>query len=112
MNNVFGIDTVIYNFQNDKGGDVFLPYIGYYLPTAGIHLFTPQNYHQMHNQESTISGKQVAMHIKDHNIVISINSGTSKLRMIQSPAVSAEEQREIGHIFLELRDLPVMYSLF
>ena len=55
------------------------------------------------------------MHLKDHNIVILINSGPSNLPMVWDPSVSAEEQREIGLHFsskLESCDLPGMSSVF
>ena len=69
----------------------------------------------MHNYSSTITGKQVVMHLKDHNITIPIDSGPSNLPMIWNPSVSAEEQREIGLQFvskLEFCDLPGMSSMF
>jgi hypothetical protein len=95
-NYVVGIGTVIYRFQNDKGEDVFLPCIAYHLPTADIRLFSPQTYHQMHDYSSTITGKQVIMHLKDHNITIPIDSGPSNLPMIWNPSVSSEEQRRLA----------------
>jgi hypothetical protein len=54
-NYVIGIGTVIYKFQNDKEGDVFLPCIAYHLPTADICLFSPQTYHQMHKYRTALS---------------------------------------------------------
>jgi hypothetical protein len=99
-NYVVGIGTVMYKFQNDKGDDVFLPCIAYHLPTADIHLFSPQTYHQMNNSHSTITGKQVVMHLKEHNIVIPIDWGPSNLPMVWDPSVSAEKQREIGLSFV------------
>ncbi len=110
-----GIGAVIYRFQNDKGEDVFLPCIAYHLPTADIQLFSPQTYHQMHDYSSTITGKQVIMHLKDHNITITIDSLTSNLPMIWNPSVSAEEQWEISLQFvskLKFCDLPGMASMF
>ena len=55
------------------------------------------------------------MHLKDHNIVIPIDSGPSNLPIVWDPSVSAEEQREIGLHFtskLESCDLPGMSSVF
>jgi len=60
-------------------------------------------------------GKQLVMHLRDHNIVIPNDSGFSNLPMIWNHLVSAEEQREIGLHFvskLEFCDLPGMVSLF
>jgi hypothetical protein len=114
-NYVIGIGTVIYKFQNDKEEDVFLPCIAYHLPTADIRLFSPQTYHQMHECHSSINSKQVVMHLKDHNIVIPIDSGPSNLPMVWDPSVSAEEQREIGLHFtskLDFCDLPGMNTVF
>jgi hypothetical protein len=114
-NYVVGIGTVIYRFQNDKGEDVFLPCVAYHLPTADIRLFSPQTYHQMHNFSSTITAKEVVMHLKDHNIVIPIDEGPSNLPMVWNPSVSAEEQREIGLNFvskLDFCDLPGLSSMF
>jgi hypothetical protein len=54
----------------------------------------------MHGQHSTGSGNQIVMHLKDHNIVIPIDSGPSNLPMVWNPSVSAEEQREIGLTFV------------
>ena len=99
-NYVVGIGTVIYRFQNDRGDDVFLPCIAYHLPTADIRLFSPQSYHQMHGQHSTVSGNQIVMHLKDHNVVIPIDSGPSNLPMVWNSSVSAEEKREIGLNFI------------
>ena len=48
----------------------------------------------MHSQHSTVSGNQIVMHLKDHNIVIP-NSGLSNMPMVWNPSVSAEEQRGI-----------------
>jgi hypothetical protein len=114
-NYVVGIGTVIYKFQNDKGEDVFLPCIAYHLPTADICLFSPQTYHQMHKFHSTINGKRVVMHLKEHNIAIPIDSGPSNLPMVWDPSVSAEKQREIDLSFvskLEFCDLLGMNSVF
>ena len=102
-------------FQNDNCEEIFLPCIAYHLPTAAIRLFTPQTYHQMHNFSSTITAKQLVMHLKDHNIVIPIDSGPSNLPIVWNPSVSAEEQREIGLNFvskLEFCDLPGVSSMF
>ena len=114
-NYVVGIGTVVYRFQNDRGDDVFLPCIAYHLPTADIRLFSPQSYHQMHGQHSTVSGNQIVMHLKDHNIVIPIDSGPSNLPMVWNPSMSAEEQREIGLSFvsrLEFCELSGVDSMF
>ena len=114
-NYVVGIGTVIYRFQNDKGQDVFLPCVAYHLPTADIRLFSPQTYHQMHDYSSTIIGNQVVMHLKEHNIVIPIDTGPSNLPMVWNPSVSVKEQREIGLTFvskLGMCDLPGMSSVF
>ena len=100
MNYVVGIGTFVYRFKNDRGDDVFLPCIAYHLPTADIRLFSPQSYHQLHGHHSTVDGKQIVMHLKDHNVVIPIDSGPSNLPMVWNPSVSAEEQREIGLNFI------------
>jgi hypothetical protein len=84
MNYVVGIGTVIFRFQNDKGEDVFLPCVAYHLPTADIFLFSPQTYLHMHDFSSTITGKQVVMHLKEHNIVIPIDTGPSNLHGLES----------------------------
>jgi hypothetical protein len=97
---VVGIGTVIYRFQNDRGDDVFLPCIAYHLPTADILLFSPQSYRQMHGQHSTVNSNQIVMNLKDHNVVIPIDSGPSNLPMVWNPSMSAEEQREIGLNFV------------
>jgi hypothetical protein len=55
------------------------------------------------------------MHLKEHNIVIPIDTGPSNLPMVWNPSVSAEEQREIGLTFvskLGVCDLPGMSSMF
>jgi hypothetical protein len=55
------------------------------------------------------------MRLKDHTIIIPIDSGPSNLPMIWNPSISAEEQREIGLQFvskLEFCDLPGMSSMF
>ena len=85
------------------------------LRTVDIRLFSPQTYHQMHNFSSTITAKQVVMHLKDHNIVIPIDSGPSNLPIVWNPSVSAAEQREICLNFvskLEFCDLPGVSSMF
>ena len=85
---VVGSCTVTYKFQNDKGKDVFLPCIAYHQPTAVIQLLNPQTYQQRHDQASTINGRHVVMHLIDHNIVIPINSGLSKLSILWDLSVS------------------------
>lgn len=55
------------------------------------------------------------MHLKEHNIVIPIDTGPSNLPMVWNPSVSAEEQREIGLTFvskLGICDLPGTSSMF
>jgi short-subunit dehydrogenase involved in D-alanine esterification of teichoic acids len=47
----------------------------------------------MYNFHSTINVKQVVMHLKEHNIVIAIDSGPSNLPMVWDPSVSADKQK-------------------
>lgn len=70
MNYVVDIQAIIYRFQNDKDK--------YGFPHA-LPITCQQ---QMHDYSSTITGKQVIMHLKDHNIVILIDSGHSNLPMV------------------------------
>jgi len=57
----------------------------------------------------------VVMHLKEHNIVIPIDTGPSNLPIVWNPSVSREEQQEIGLTFISklgICDLPGMSSVF
>ena len=48
INHVIGIGTTLHKLKNDKGKELFLPCVSYYLPTTDVRLFSPQTYHQIH----------------------------------------------------------------
>ena len=61
VNKVIVIRAIIYKLNNNKGGDVYLLCIAYYLLLASIHVVSPQTYHQMHCGHSIAHSERVKM---------------------------------------------------
>ena len=51
----------------------------YHLPLAGISLFVPRTYHQMHGGDSSIHSKKVEIHLGGHKVIVPIDMKISNI---------------------------------
>lgn len=58
-NMVVGIGRTLHKFADSDGEIVHLPCLAYHLPSAKIHLFSPQIYHTLYGSHSAVFGSKV-----------------------------------------------------
>ena len=92
---MIGIGTTVHNFKID-GNDVFLPCLSYPLPSAEVHLVSPQTYHTLYGGHSTVGGDQVQMFIDHLKIGVKIDRESSNMPMVKDCWVSFEEMKLHG----------------
>lgn len=63
VNRVIRIGTVMYKFCAMNGEDIFLPGVAFHLPSAEVHLLSPQSYHQHWGGYSMVGQKSVLMNL-------------------------------------------------
>ncbi len=92
-NTVVSIGTTLHRFKID-GEDFFLPCLSYHLPSAEVHLFSPQTYHTLYDGHITVWGNEVDMFIDHLKVSVDIDQDGSNVPMINDCSVSAEQMRE------------------
>ncbi len=101
MNRVIGIGTVMYKFRAQNGEDVYLPGVAFYLPSAEIHLLSPQSYHQRWGGYSMVGDKCVLMNLwqpgsKDQHILDFPLHDQSNVPTVFNVLCTEEERNTIG----------------
>ena len=95
VNRVIGIRTTIHKFIEINVQYIFLPCISYHLTQTDVCLFSPQNYHQMHDGHYVMKRNQVTMHLPFHRIHIPVDFGGTNLPVVHNSFVTEHQKREI-----------------
>ena len=92
---VIGIGTTLHKFMVN-GEPIWLPCLSYHLPSAQIHLSSPQTYHTLYGGHSVVQGDHVDMYVGEHRIHVPINCEGVNVPVVSNYAVSSKEIAEIG----------------
>ena len=105
INKVIGFGTTLHKFTATNCDLLYVPDLFHHLPSADIHLFTPQAY-QVYGDSSELDGNKVVMHLKQkpdismrHGTNIPIHHRQSNLPIINNTACTKKELNTIGPHF-------------
>ena len=94
-NMVIGIGTTLCKFWVN-GEAIYLPCLSHHLPSAEVHLFSPQTYHKLHGGHSSIFEDRVVKMIDNLSMEGDIDPAGGNVPMIHESACTAEEIEESG----------------